>query len=112
MTKSTNPIVWVLQEGNNDYAPAEKFGEVRFVTHADLRNVASSAVNTNAMVDIDGFLEQFDPQKDFVVPVGNPMIIAFVSYKLLSAFPLVRYLKWDGRQADYFVFNLSREGVV
>ncbi len=32
-----SPKVWVVQEGNNDYAPAEKFGEVRFITNSDLR---------------------------------------------------------------------------
>ena len=34
-TTHAQPKVWVIQEGNNDYATAEKYGEVHLITRAD-----------------------------------------------------------------------------
>lgn len=106
------PIVWVTQEGNNDYAPAEKFGEVRFITHADLRSIASSAVNAQAVKDVTEFVKQYDPLIDYIVPVGNPMMIIYVAMLVSKKSPINKFLKWDGRQQDYFVFTMTEEGVV
>lgn len=106
------PKVWVVQEGNNDYAPAEKYGEVRFITRADLRSVAASSVNEQAVADVAKFLEEYRPEIDYIVPVGNPMMIIYVSMLVHKMSPEHRYLKWDGRQADYIVFKITDEGVV
>lgn len=109
---STHPKVWVIQEGNNDYAPAEKFGEVRFITRADLRSIASSSVNEQAVADVAKFLEEYRPEIDYIVPVGNPMMIIYVAMLVHKRSPEHRYLKWDGRQADYVVFKITDAGVV
>lgn len=109
----TQPIVWVIQEGNNDYAPAEKYGEVRFVTRADLRSIPSSSVNEQAIIDIKDFVAQYDPEIDYIVPVGNPMMTIFVATLVAQKADIHNYLKWDGRQADYVVFKMSNtEGVI
>lgn len=109
---NAQPKVWVIQEGNNDYAPAEKFGEVRFITRADLRSVAASSVNEQAVADVAKFLEEYRPEIDYIVPVGNPMMIIYVSMLVHKQSPEHRYLKWDGRQADYVTFKITDEGVV
>lgn len=106
------PKVWVIQEGNNDYATAEKFGEVHFITRADLRSVAASSVNEQAVADVAKFLEEYRPEIDYIVPVGNPMMIIYVAMLVHKASPEHRYLKWDGRQADYIVFKITDDGVV
>ena len=111
-TRRTNAVVWVIQEGNNDYAPAEKYGEVRFITRADLRSIPSSSVNEQAVADVAKFLEEYQPEIDYIVPVGNPMLIIYVSILVHKATPEHRYLKWDGRQADYVMFKINDEGVV
>lgn len=111
-TTHAEPKVWVIQEGNNDYAPAEKYGEVRFITRADLRSVAASSVNEQAVADVAKFLEEYRPETDYIVPVGNPMMIIYVSMLVHKMSPEHRYLKWDGRQADYVVFKITDEGVV
>ena len=111
-TTHAQPKVWVIQEGNNDYATAEKFGEVHFITRADLRSVAASSVNEQAVADVAKFLEEYRPEIDYIVPVGNPMMIIYVAMLVHKASPEHRYLKWDGRQADYIVFKITYDGVV
>lgn len=109
----TTPVVWVIQEGNNDYAPAEKYGEVRFITRADLRSIPESSVNEQAIQDTKAFVEEYDPQIDYIVPVGNPMMIIYVAVLVAEKADTHRYLKWDGRQADYVVFKMSnQDGVI
>lgn len=108
----TTPVVWVVQEGNNDYAPAEKHGEVRFITRADLRSIPESSVNEQAVSDVKAFVEEYQPEIDFIVPVGNPMMIIYVTMLVSKVADEHKYLKWDGRQADYVVFKISDEGVI
>lgn len=108
-----NSKVWVVQEGNNDYAPAEEFGEVRFITHADLRAMAGSKQNLHVEADIRKFKAEYIPGTDYIIPSGNPMVVALVTMSLasLSKGPQ-KFLKWDGRRTGYIPFTLNPKDVV
>lgn len=92
------PVVWVIQEGHNDYSPAEQFGQVNFITTSDYRAITCRQ-NDAVIADIKKFRSRYIMGFDYVVPVGNPIVIAMV---ILSLGPgRHRFLKWDGRRASY-----------
>lgn len=99
--------VFVIQEGNNDYSPAEEFGEVHFITTGDLRNIEGSKQNSQVMTDLWRFKASYITGKDYIVPVGNPVLIALVAMILGPGSH--KFLKWDGRRAAYIPFTLNRE---
>ena len=101
--------VYVIQEGNNDYAPAEKFGEVNFITKSDLRNIEPSQQNNAVYFDIAKLKADYIPGTDYIIPVGNPALVALV----FAALGKVQHklLKWDGRLGDYILFNINPEKV-
>ena len=103
------PRIWVVQEGNNDYSSAESFGEVRFITTGDLRSM-NGKQNSDVYADIRKFASEYLLGTDYIVPVGNPMVISLV---VMSLFPgNHKFLKWDGRRATYIPFILNRNMVL
>jgi len=102
----TMPIVWVIQEGRNDYAPAEEYGEVRFVTKADLTKFNDSQQNLEVTHDLKKFLTQYVVGVDYIIPAGNPMLVAMATMSLTSG-TQHNFLKWDGRRAMYIPYTLK-----
>lgn len=101
--------VWVVQEGRNDYSAAEDFGEVEFITRSDLRPMAGSRQNAEVINDIKRFRSLYVPGVDYIVPVGNLMVVTLV---IMALGPMEhRFLKWDGRRAIYIPYNLSERMV-
>ena len=90
--------IWVVQEGKNDYSPAEEYGEVNFVTKADLRPINGSQ-NEQVEHDIKKFLASYVPMADFILPSGNPMVVVLLVMSL--PFGHHRFLKWDKRRGIY-----------
>lgn len=102
------PKVWVIQEGRNDYAPAESFGEVNFVTRGDLRSMDGQQ-NSEVAADIRRFLSNYVAGVDYIVPAGNPMVVALVSMALAPTDHL--FLKWDGMRVTYVPYTLNAKMV-
>lgn len=100
-----HPRVWVVQEGRNDYAPAEKYGEVRFVTTGDYRSIRDSQQNAEVINDVRRFKSHYIQGVDYLIPAGNPMLTAMVMMSLPKGEH--KFLKWDGRRASYILFNIS-----
>jgi hypothetical protein len=97
--------VFVIQEGSNDYSPAEKYGEIHFITKSDLRNIEGCQQNEVLFADLRKFWSEYIPGEDFIVPVGNPALIALVGMSLPPG--VHKFLKWDGRRAEYIPFHLN-----
>lgn len=101
----TNPQVWVVQEGRNDYAAAEEFGEVRFITDSEFRSMPGCQQNLNVLADIKKFKSLYIAHTDYIVLSGNLMTIALLIMALDDG-PDHRFLKWDGRKTAYTPFIL------
>ena len=101
---SNLPKVWVIQEGRNDYSAAEDFGEVHFITESDLMLVEGRR-NITVRQDYKVFAAKYIAGVDYILPAGNPMLVATVMLSL----PRVTHklLKWDGRRAIYFPFEIN-----
>jgi len=104
MPNKAKPIVWVVQEGKNDYAAAEQFGEVNFVTKSDLRSMKGEQ-QRQVHADIRQFLTNYIPGHDYIVPAGNPIILALLCMAL--GVGSHKFLKWDGMRATYVLFDLD-----
>ena len=99
------PVIWVIQEGRNDYGPAEEYGEVRFVTRADLTKVEGSKQNEQVQFDLAVFLTKYVAGVDYIIPAGNPMVVALATLSLKPGEH--KFLKWDGRRALYIPYGLT-----
>lgn len=99
------PRVWVIQEGRNDYSSAEEYGTVHFVTTSDMNKLENSAQNAAVIHDLRKFLSQYIAGTDYIIPSGNPMVVALA----MMGLPTTQHnlLKWDGRRAVYVPFKLD-----
>lgn len=100
--------VWVIQEGKNDYASSEDYGVVEFVTRGDLRKMDGQQ-NQQVMADIRRFLSLYVQGKDYIVPAGNPMLVALVCMSLGGGNH--KFLKWDGVRKMYIPYTLNQNMV-
>lgn len=100
-------VVWVVQEGNNNYSPAEMFGEVRFVTKGDMRQMRNCQQNEEVSTDLRRFKAEYIPGVDLIIPSGNPMVVANLTMNLPVGDH--KFLKWDGRISAYLPFTLTKE---
>jgi len=100
--------VWIFQENpNNDYTPAEKWGEVKFVTGSDLKSWADSPSTKNYHQDVKIFLRHYKPNEDFIIVTGNPVAICHLGMVLPVGHH--RFLKWDHRAGEYVMFRVIKE---
>lgn len=102
------PKVFVTQETNYDFQPAESFGEVVFVTHKDLNNMRASMHNDRVVAEVRDRLKHFDPAEDWVVIAGSPYIAALV-FMLLGhrRINTVKILRWDNRDRRYVPLHIE-----
>ena len=95
-------IIWITQETPHNFTSAEEFGEVVFVTNRDLHNHPNSLHNPEVLRQIQSKLTRFDPDNDFILPVGSPYISAMVFMMLGRAgVDKVRILRWSNRDKLY-----------
>lgn len=109
MNSDQLPIVWVIQEGKNNYSSAEKFGTVQFVTTSDMICTPNSQQNRNVEFDLKAFISGYIPTRDYIIPSGNPMVVAQAMMSMPSLLPHSSHnlLKWDGRRAEYIPFKVA-----
>ena len=97
------PKVYVTQEQTKlNYLPAEKYGEIRFITRDEFSPVAGSLSNRHLMGDIWHHLEEFDNEVDFLVFSGSPIVAAAV-FAVMGrlGFDAFRVLRWSNRDNVY-----------
>lgn len=93
--------VYVVQENNYvDYSDAERFGEVIFMTHSELRPMAGSLGNEQIVERIDFHLKDFCAE-DYLVLTGNPATIGYAFHRAAQRSDIVNVLLWDKMQGRY-----------
>jgi hypothetical protein len=90
-----------------DLAPAEAFGEL--VTILPYGNISREPRALQAVKStVSGALCAFNPDEDYVLPVGDPVAIAIVLMELgARRFHPVRALKFDRRRGCYESYVVS-----
>lgn len=105
--------VFVVQEGAHDYSAAEEFGELQFLSSAEITSTDIQVSERNRGI-IDEMRRRlrasYIPGNDYVLLTGSPVAIAWV-VMLLATFdaPFHRVLKWDAQQRAYLPYNIYRD---
>lgn len=112
MSKST---VWACKEQVTrtsigatamDYTPAEAYGELKFITRTDLPGHADSSVRRVWEDDVASFVEQYDPETDYIITTGQPAAIFAMGWALGRVQKTPRFLVWRREDNHYRVLNL------
>lgn len=102
MTTERKPKVYVTQETRYDFSPAEAWGDVVFLTNADLNNMRHSKHNEQVIAKVKDALKHYDPEFDWLVISGSPYIAALVFMLIGRKQPKhVQILRWDNRDFVY-----------
>lgn len=94
--------VFVTQEQSKlNYLPAEKFGEIEFVTREEFSPVAKSLGNVALVEQIHSKIANFDPEEDYVVFSGSPVVAAAVFAAIGRVADKFTVLRWSNRDNFY-----------
>ena len=98
----TLPTVYVVQENPRiNYTPAEKFGIVKFLTTDEYSPSQHSIRNKRILGDIIRGLANFDPDRDYIILSGNPIIMSFAFSLVLQRKGYVKALWYQSMDRDY-----------
>ncbi|TXG97768.1 MAG: hypothetical protein E6R08_06515 [Nevskiaceae bacterium] len=103
MTQKT-PRVFVTQEvrtGRIDYSPARAWGQIKFCTIMDFSPEEESQLNEVLVQDLRRVLADYDPQVDWVVMSGSPLVIAAIFMIIRERTASARVLRWSNRDHVY-----------
>ena len=94
--------VFVTQEQSKlNYLPAEKYGEIEFITRDEFSPVAKSIGNVDLVESIWSKLEEFNPEEDYVVFSGSPVVAAAVFAAIGRDNDRFTVLRWSNRDNMY-----------
>lgn len=95
------PKVFVTHESPNfNYTPAEKFGEIEFLTATDLSTQLKSKYNRIVVDEIRNKLDEFT-QDDYLLPSGSPIVTGVAMAILHETFEEINVLKWSNHTKEY-----------
>lgn len=86
-----------------DISPAKAFGNLRIIIPSGL-NFASAE---DAIVQLRGGLQTFNPEKDYLVPLGDPTVMVVAAAILGREHNSFRLLKWDRDARQYFPYEVE-----
>ena len=99
--------VYITQDNSKNYAPAHQYGEPSFVTNLEYSSIKNSATNDVIHENIARMAGKFNPDKDFVLLSGDPVIIALVINAVLTKYGNVKILKWQSQDRIYVPITIS-----
>lgn len=103
--------VYITQESRKfkDLDPAKKYGELGYITSLEYSMVKKSdnnAVIHSAIADTVGGI---NPDEDYILMLGDPIIIGLVIHKMLETHGIVRLLKWNN--GSYYPVTISNQSI-
>lgn len=96
--------VFVTQEHPSlNYAPAEEFGEVVFMTIDDYSSIKNSLHNIDLIDELKNTVKEFDPDVDYIVISGSPVVsaIVFMLVGMMYQGRQINVLRWSNRDHMY-----------
>lgn len=104
------PTVYIIQDSiGKNYIPALKYGAIKFLVPQSERQLNDL---NGTIKEIDGLLVDFSPDKDFVIPTGDPALIALVGGYLMLKYERLTILRWDRQERVYVPVTLDLRGCV
>lgn len=92
-----------------DYSPASKFGPLRpvFDHTTGPSGFHNKEASQEIMDRVDVAAASFDPDEDFLLMSGNPVIMGLVFHKFYAKKGLVCCLQWDRHTSKYIIFTVT-----
>lgn len=102
--KKPQPRVFVIQQQKYNFAPATRFGELRFLLPENAQMlVTPQPITRKLWMELKDFNDN-----DAILLVGDPVAIgSTVAIAAQVNQGRVKVLKWDNQLRDYFVVQLS-----
>ena len=95
------PKVFITHESLNfNYLPAERFGDIEFLTANDLSVHDSSPTNQITVEQIRRGTRDFCPD-DYLLPSGSPIVTGIAMAVLHERFDKINVLKWSNHTKEY-----------
>ena len=97
--------VYVVQDdGRKNLAPALAYGDIEVLATRDLTVFGNPA---NAIEALQAKLKDFDPDKDYLIPAGDPLLIGIAFHTIAAKSGIVPCLKWDRQSTAYFQVTIK-----
>lgn len=98
----SRPKVYVTHEVSTaNYAPAEEWGDVVFLSVAEISGAQNSLHNRRLIATIRDRFKEYDPARDFIAPSGSPIITGIVFAIAREKSQVFNVLKWNSRDSAY-----------
>lgn len=108
------PRVFVTQNTSLRIAPAEKYGEIRFLTCDEFNDNVRSEHNAGLIMDMYRHLKTFDPKRDYMLPVGS-QVVTGMAFAILGCLVLdtdITVLRWDTANKCYISVRMPSLSVL
>lgn len=105
MKVGERPVVYVCQDlGNKDLSPALEFGDIKVIRQYDVPVYGDTFPVTQ---EVGKVLEDLNPDTDFILPTGDPVLIGLVFSVIAQRSRKVKVLKWDRQRRQYWPITLN-----
>jgi len=96
------PRVFITQEqAHINYAMAESFGDIVFVSAHDVPTVSNSLRTSGIIKSMQVVMSAYVPGRDYILPSGSPLNIAVVMMLAGQKGSAHNILKWESRSESY-----------
>jgi len=103
--------VYVTQENRRiSFFDAERFGDIIFMSDKDFSPIKSSLMNVKIVQDIKKWMQDFDPDQDFLLLSGDPVLIGYAFHLAIWKKGYIRILKWDQISKSYHEAHFNPKG--
>lgn len=106
------PRVYVTQEIPVNYAEAEKYGAVTFLSSRELNQMSDSLWNRDVFSYMSRAFKDYRPGVDYLVPSGSPVNIGLGFYLAFQKGAVVRVLHWQNRERRYHAYDIDIDQIV
>ncbi len=99
-------MIYVTQRTNHNLAPAMDYGEIHdFMFDRDHPPLIH--VDPNWGASRCAKLDDFNPDKDYLLTIGDPVVIGLCMATLLHRFPFIMVLKYDRQSFSYLPVRVN-----
>ena len=104
------PTVWVTQDRPGfNYADAERFGDIQFVTDREFTIPMHAPGNARVRSAILEAVSKFNPDEDSLLLSGSPVVAGVIIGKIVAKYApkFIRVVKWDNRATAYSSLDIE-----
>ena len=92
-------------ESKFDLASASEYGELRYVLSSN-----AAPWSDGILSDIEREMADYVSGRDYILLIGNPILIALVAVVAARSGPIIQFLQWNGRQCKYLPVTINLLG--